>query len=68
MCPPLLLPRKQLCFPELVLQNPRSAYYSSRAGWASVQVGLGGIQEQPLYNLRDLGHPHASWNPVSLSV
>ena len=68
VCPPLLLPRKQLCFPEHVLQNPRSAYYSSKVGWASAQVGLGGIQAQPLYNLRDLGHPHASWNPVSLSV
>ena len=41
VCPPLLLPRKQLHFPECVLQNTRSAYYSSKAGWASVQVGLG---------------------------
>lgn len=39
-----------------------------QSGVGSVQVGLGGIQAQLLYNLHDLGHPRASWNPVSLSV
>lgn len=34
VCPPLLLPWKQLRFPDCVLQNTRSAYYSGKAGWA----------------------------------
>lgn len=38
----------------------RVCLFRIKGGWAPVQVGLGGIQAQPLYNLRDLGRPRLS--------
>lgn len=60
---PQLLPRSRCCSSKHLLGNKESIYgIPLKGGGLGVQVGLGCIQAQPLYNLGDLGHPLASQN------